>query len=223
MKKFPVMRWIYVILFSLIFIRLALLPKTGGAMEEGIAERIAIEAHIPNSVSGILLRNRLYDTVFEVFVFTLAVLGVQYAFSLHRTEKHVQYMRDETMVILARIAAMVSGLVFLELAVRGHLAPGGGFAAGVAGGSAIGLVALTMNIHELYDVYQRKHIASVEKTIVLLIVCAAVAFMLFPGSSLAGQPTSSFAIPLLNVLIAAKVAIGSWTIVLLFIRHRGLL
>ncbi|MCY7367632.1 MAG: cation:proton antiporter, partial [Chamaesiphon sp.] len=30
-------------------------------------------------------------------------------------------------------------------------------------------------------------------------------------------------IPILNVLVAIKVALGSWTVMLLFIRYRGLL
>jgi multicomponent Na+:H+ antiporter subunit B len=218
------MRWAYAILITIVFIRLAVVaPPAGEAMQTGIAEIVAKEAHIPNSVAGILLRNRLYDTIFEVFVFTLAVLGVQYAFSLHSTEGDIFYMNDPTMVILARIAAMVSALVFLELALRGHLAPGGGFAAGVAGGSAIGLVALTGNVHALYGFYQRHHIATVEKGIVLLILVIAVAFLCFPDAQLAGHPVSAAAIVALNILIATKVAIGSWTIVLLFIRHRGLL
>ena len=217
------MRWVYIIIILMVFSRLAVLPVPGTSMQTGIAEKVALEAHVPNSVSGILLRNRLYDTLFEVFVFTLAVLGVQYAFSLHHTEKDVYYLRDATMVILARIGAMVSALLFLELAVRGHLAPGGGFAAGVAGGSAIGLVALTDNVHTIYASYQRWHIASVEKSIVLLILLVAVVFLMFPDRNLVGVSVSAMVIPLLNMLIAAKVAIGSWTIVLLFIRHRGLL
>lgn len=218
------MRWVYVCIISIVFIRLAVLPPPAGeAMQTGIAEMVVQEAHVPNSVAGILLRNRLYDTLFEVFVFTLAVLGVQYAFSMHSTEKDVFYMQDPTMVILARIAAMVSALIFLELALRGHLAPGGGFAAGVAGGSAIGLVTLTGNVDSLYAFYQRRHIATVEKFIVLLILVFGVAFLLYPDALLFGRPVSAAAIIMLNILIATKVAIGSWTIVLLFIRHRGLL
>jgi len=127
------------------------------------------------------------------------------------------------MVLLARIGAMVSALIFLELAIRGHLAPGGGFAAGVAGGSAIGLVTLTEDIHSVHAFYQHWHIASVEKVIVLLILLAGVIFLLLPDLQPGGYPLSAIAIPVLNILIAAKVAIGSWTIVLLFIRHRGLL
>ncbi len=217
------MRWIYVIIISLVFLRLAVLPKTGTAMQAGIAERIAIEAHVPNSVAGILLRNRLYDTAFEVFVFTLAVLGVQYAFSMHKAEKTVYVLRDATLVILARIGSMVSALIFLELAIRGHLAPGGGFAAGVAGGTAIGLVALTGNVHTLYASYKRWHVATIEESIVLLVLLIGVGFLLLPDLYMERSPASAITIPLLNVLIAIKVAIGSWSIVLLFIRHRGLL
>ena len=217
------MRWIYVIAISFIFIRLAYLAPVTETMQAGIAEQIVAEAQVPNSVAGILLRNRLYDTIFEVFVFTLAVLGVQYAFSLHGTEKNVYHLSDSTMVILARIAAMVQVLIFLELAVRGHLAPGGGFAAGVAGGSAVGLVALTFNIDSLYESYQKWHIGTLEKAVVLLILLTAIGFLSFPYLNVAGRSISSLAIPVLNILIATKVAIGSWTIVLLFIRHRGLL
>lgn len=217
------MRWVYVIIILLVFIRLAVLPHSGVSMPSGIAEKVALEANVPNSVAGILLRNRLYDTIFEVFVFTLAVLGVQYAFSLHRTEKEVLPLRDATMVILARICAMVSALIFLELAVRGHLAPGGGFAAGVAGGSAIGLVTLTGNVHDLHAFYQRWHIASVEKAIVFLVLLLGVVFLCFPNVHFTGASASAIMIPVLNILIAIKVAVGSWTITLLFIRHRGLL
>jgi multicomponent Na+:H+ antiporter subunit B len=117
----------------------------------------------------------------------------------------------------------VSALIFLELSIRGHLAPGGGFAAGVAGGTAIGLVSLTDNIHEMHAFYQRWHIASIEKSLVVLVLLVGVVFMLLPNLQPGGYPVSAIAIPVLNVLIAAKVAIGSWTIVLLFIRHRGLL
>lgn len=217
------MRWIYITIIALVFIRLAVLPQSGEAMETGIAERIVLEASVPNSISGILLRNRLYDTIFEVFVFMLAVLGVQYAFSLKDTEEDIFHMHDANMVILARIGAMVSALIFLELTLRGHLAPGGGFAAGVAGGSAIGLISLTGNVHNLYAFYQRWHIGTLEKILVVLLLLLGVGFLLLPDATIAGKPSGAIMIPVLNVLIAAKVAIGSWTIVLLFIRHRGLL
>jgi multicomponent Na+:H+ antiporter subunit B len=119
------------------------------------------------------------------------------------------------MEILIRLGGLVSALVFLELAVRGHLAPGGGFAAGVAGGTALCLITLTSNAHELYARHHRWHIATIEKAMVLLFLFVAGVLFLIPDLTLA--------IPVMNILIAGKVAIGSWTIVLLFIRHRGLL
>lgn len=218
------MRWLYAGIIIVIFGRIAMLPTDSAVpIPLAIAETVVQEAHVPNAVTGILLRNRLYDTIFEVFVFTLAVLGVQYYFSQHDTQDDIVHLTDPTMVILARIGAMVSALVFLELAIRGHLAPGGGFAAGVAGGTAVGLVTLTSDPHELHERHLRWHIGSVEKWLVLLLVVIGGLCLLVPGLHMMNHPFNTMAIPLMNVLIASKVAIGSWTIVLLFIRHRGLL
>lgn len=215
------MRWVYIIAITAVFLRLAFLVPESVAMQEGLAELIAADSRVPNSVAGVLLHTRLYDTIFEVFVFTLAVLGIQFALSLHGTERDEYHISDPAMVIMARIAAMVQALVFVELAVRGHLAPGGGFAAGVAGGTAVGLVVLSHNVHTLYEGYQRWHVAVIEKILVLLILLIAGSFLWFSFSG--GRSLNFLAIPLLNMLIALKVALGSWTVVLLFIRHRGLL
>ncbi|RKX47015.1 MAG: cation:proton antiporter [Verrucomicrobia bacterium] len=209
------MRWFYIVIIIVIFGHLAHLPEAGEPAVEGIAETIALEAQVPNAITGILLRNRLYDTLFEVLVFTLAVLGVKHTLSQGEPEDEIVQLHEPTMVILARLGGLVSALVFLELAVRGHLAPGGGFAAGVAGGTALCLVTLTSSAHELYEQHRRWHIAAIEKMIVLFFLCIAGLMFLMPDLTLA--------IPVMNILIAGKVAIGSWTIVLLFIRHRGLL
>jgi multicomponent Na+:H+ antiporter subunit B len=217
------MRWIYVGIILTVFIRLAMLPPAAGSVNTGLAELVASEAGVPNSVTGILLRNRLYDTLFELLVFTMTVLGVQHAFSLQEAESKIFSLSDSAMVILARIGAMVSALLFLELALRGHLGPGGGFAAGVAGGTAVGLVTLTGNAHELHDFHKRWHIASLEKTVVLLVLLIGLVLMMFFDPGEEWQTSGPGAIALLNMLVALKVAVGSWTITLLFIRHRGLL
>jgi multicomponent Na+:H+ antiporter subunit B len=217
------MRWIYAAAIAVIFARLALLSPPPEPVTAGLAEIVAAEAGVPNSVCGILLRNRLYDTLFELFVFTVAVLGVHYAFSMHEAEDEIFYLHDPTMVILARIGAMVSALIFLELALRGHLAPGGGFAAGVAGGTAIGLLTLSGNAHELHAFYERWHVAALEKSVVLCTLAGGILFLVFSGMRPGGGALNGLVIPALNVLIACKVALGSWAIMLLFIRHRGLL
>ncbi|MFC1762421.1 MnhB domain-containing protein [Planctomycetota bacterium] len=208
------MRWVYIAVIVVVFVLLAWFPSPGPVLS-GITETVTSEAQVPNAVTAILLRNRLYDTIFEVFVFTLAVLGVQHYFSQHETEEEIVHLTDPTMVILAHMGAIVSSLIFVELALRGHLAPGGGFAAGVAGGTALCLMTLTSDVHKLHERHRYWRMAMLEKAIVLLFLFVAGMLFLIPHFTLA--------IPLMNVLIACKVAIGSWTIVLLFIRHRGLL
>jgi multicomponent Na+:H+ antiporter subunit B len=217
------MRWVYIAIIVAVFARLAWLPASDGPATAGIVTQVVREAQVPNAVAGILLWNRLYDTIFEVLVFSMAVIGAQYTFSLHTTEDRIFHVEDATMVLLARIGAMVSSLVFLELSLRGHLAPGGGFAAGVAGGTAIGLVTLTEDARRLHQLYGRWKLASVEKGIVLVVLFVALAALLASAAGIPGSGWSRLAIPALNILIAVKVALGSWAVVLLFIRHRGLL
>ena len=69
------------------------------------------------------------------------------------------------------------------------------------------------------------HAATWEKISVLVfIVLAAItlAGIELPQGEL-GSLVSGGIIPLLNILVAIKVALGSWAVILLFIRYRGLL
>jgi multicomponent Na+:H+ antiporter subunit B len=116
-------------------------------------------------------------------------------------------------------------MVSIELAIRGHLSPGGGFAAGVAGGTAIGLVVITSTAEWMENIYRRWHAEMLEKVSVLVFVVLALATLLgveLPKGNL-GELSSGGAIPLLNIVVALKVSLGSWTVLLLFIRHKGLL
>ncbi len=219
------MRWVYAAVIAAIFGCIAWTPTNVQLPPLDIAATIAGEAAIPNAVTGILLRNRLYDTIFEVFVFTIAVLGVQHYLSHHEAKEEIVHISDDTTVIVARIGAMVAALVALELSLRGHLAPGGAFAAGVAGGTAIGLVAITTEASVLVEHYVKWHIGGWEKATVLVFLLLAI--LSLSGLRMLAQPVwvplDNVFIPLLNVLIALKVTFGAWTIVLTFIRYRGLL
>ena len=46
------------------------------ATSSEIVDAVIMDTGVPNAVSGIILRNRLFDTIFEVVVFTLASMGV---------------------------------------------------------------------------------------------------------------------------------------------------
>ncbi|AFY62066.1 Na(+)/H(+) antiporter subunit B [Synechococcus sp. PCC 6312] len=197
------------------------LDITGLAIVKAIAE----ESGVPNAVTGLIFRNRLHDTMFEVLVFTIAIMGAGFLLANETPLSQIYQFRDQPSIVLARLGATISALVSIELAIRGHLSPGGGFAAGVAGGTAIGLVALISSPERLQSFYQRWHIGIWEKLSVLVfIVLAAVTLMgweLPPGEL--GGLVSGGIIPILNMLVAFKVALGSWAAILIFIRYRGLL
>ena len=183
------------------------------------------DSGVPNAVSGIIFRNRLYDTILEVVVFTIAILGCNFLLANENPFCAVYHFSDRPSIILARLGATISALVGLELAIRGHLSPGGGFAAGVAAGTAIGLVAITSSPEWMQAIYKRWHAAKLEKISVLIfIILAAITLSGWelPHGEL-GTLFSGGVLPLLNFLVAIKVALGSWAVILLFIHYRGLL
>jgi len=220
------MKWVYAVAGFAIFIKMLVMPNPAAEWEEmAIVESIVAESGVSNTVSGIIFRNRLYDTIFEVVVFTIAILGARFLLANEQPTETVYQFNDHPSVVLARLGATIAALVSIELAIRGHLSPGGGFAAGVAGGTAIGLVAITSNSQWMEAIYQQWRAATLEKVSVLIFIGLAVLTLVgweLPQGEV-GMLLSGGVIPLLNILVALKVALGSWAVVLLFIRYRGLL
>jgi multicomponent Na+:H+ antiporter subunit B len=220
------MKIVYLIAGIALFLKILIIPNPMLESEEVfIVETIVEETGVTNAVSGIIFRNRLYDTISEVVVFTIAILGVQYLLGDEIPSTKVYRFTDEPSIILARLAAIIAALVGIELALRGHLSPGGGFAAGVALGTAIGLIVITSSIELMEKVYQEYNASKWEKFIVILfVILSTVTLMGFelPYGNL-GSLVSGGIIPILNILVALKVGLGSWAVILLFIRYRGLL
>jgi multicomponent Na+:H+ antiporter subunit B len=226
------MKWVYGIAVLLAALQLivgevgSVSPNraAGVALVEAV-EILATESGVPNAVTGLILRNRLYDTVFEVVVFSTAILGAQYLLADEQPTANVAQFTDIPSIVLARVGATISALIAVELAIRGHLTPGGGFAAGVAGGTAIGLVAITASSAWMEAIYKRWRAAMWEKLSVVAFIGVAVVALAgweLPRGEL-GALFSGGWIPILNILVAIKVALGSWAAVLIFIRYRGLL
>lgn len=226
------MKWVYGIAVLLAALQLivgevgSVSPNraAGVALVEAV-EILASESGVPNTVTGLILRNRLYDTVFEVVVFSTAILGAQYLLADEQPTANVAQFTDIPSIVLARVGATISALIAVELAIRGHLTPGGGFAAGVAGGTAIGLVAITASSAWMEAIYKRWRAAMWEKLSVVAFIGVAVVALAgweLPRGEL-GDLFSGGWIPILNILVAIKVALGSWAAVLIFIRYRGLL
>ena len=220
------MKWVYFLAGIALFVKVLIMSEgTPLGDEVSVVELIVRDSGVANAVSGIIFRNRLYDTIFEVVVFTIAILGVRFLLANEQPTEKVYQFSDRPSIVLARLGATISALVSIELAIRGHLSPGGGFAAGVAGGTAIGLIAITSSSEEMEKIYKRWNAATWEKISVLVfILLAGITLMgweLPPGTL--GEFFSGGIIPILNILVAIKVAFGSWAVILLFIRYRGLL
>ncbi|MEM9904292.1 MAG: Na(+)/H(+) antiporter subunit B [Cyanobacteria bacterium P01_D01_bin.44] len=220
------MKWIYIAVGIALYIKMIVFPSPPADLAElPIVESVVQDSGITNAVSGIIFRNRLYDTIFEVVVFTIAIMGVRFLLADEQPSYTIYQFTDHPSVVLARLGATIAALVSIELAIRGHLSPGGGFAAGVAGGTAIGLVAITSSSQWMEAIYRRWHAAIWEKVSVLIFIVLAVLTLVgieLPHGEL-GTLVSGGWIPLLNMLVAVKVALGSWAAILVFIRHRGLL
>lgn len=220
------MKWIYFIAGIALFIKMLIMPNPAAEWSEiSIVGSIVEDAGVSNAVSGIIFRNRLYDTIFEVVVFTIAILGAKFLLADETPIDTVYQFSDRPSIVLARLGATISAIVAIELAIRGHLSPGGGFAAGVAGGTAIGLIAITSSSEWMESIYKKWNAATWEKISVLVFIVLAVATLIgieLPHGEL-GTLFSGGMIPILNILVAIKVALGSWAVVLLFIRYRGLL
>lgn len=220
------MKLLYVLAGIFLFIKVLIIPNPAAEWEEvSIVGSIIEDTGVSNAVSGIIFRNRLYDTIFEVIVFTIAILGAKFLLANETPIETVYQFSDRPTIILARLGATIAAMVGIELAIRGHLSPGGGFAAGVAGGTAIGLIAITSSSQSIEAIYQKWNAATWEKISVLVfIVLAAINLMgiELPHGEL-GKLFSGGTIPLLNIIVALKVALGSWAVILLFIRYRGLL
>ena len=220
------MKWAYIIAGIALFIKMIVMPNPTAELSEiSIVESIVQDSGVPNTVAGIIFRNRLYDTIFEVVVFSIAILGVGFLLANEQPSATVYQFNDRPSIVLARLGATIAAIISIELAIRGHLSPGGGFAAGVAGGTAISLIAIVSPTELMEAIYKKLRAATWEKISILVFIVLAVITLIgyeIPHSQL-GTLFSGGAIPLLNVLVAIKVTLGSWAAILYFIRYRGLL
>lgn len=219
------MKWVYLAAGIALYVKMLLTTPIPNYEPISIVEAVVNDSGVPSAVAGVILRNRLYDTIFEVVVFTIAIMGCSFLLANEKPIATVYQFTDEPSIVLARLGATIAALVSIELAIRGHLSPGGGFASGVAGGTAIGLIAITSSTEWMQGIYKRWHASKWEKVSVLIFIILAtltLAGFELPHGNL-GDLVSGGMIPILNILVAVKVALGSWAVVLIFIRYRGLL
>jgi multicomponent Na+:H+ antiporter subunit B len=206
------------------------LPISEGAPHPNDTTLLATETGAPNLVSAIYLGARLYDTLFEVLVFTVAVIGVRF-YLLRRpsTARATAIPESHVLQASAQILYPLTLILGLYLALFGHLSPGGGFSGGVVAASGLLLCVMSIGAETVYRRLSGAGIERLEWALPMVIVALCVLPVLFGRPILsnslpigqAGQVFGGPSILLLNVLIGLKVLIGSWMVLYAFIRYRG--
>lgn len=167
-----------------------------------------------NGVAAIVLGARLYDTLLEVLVFALAMVGVRY--TLKPLGRWREPVIPERGVIreMADILLPVIIVFSVYLAASGHLGPGGGFPAGAIAGSGLLLLAMAKGIDRLSHELHEGSLELMEYGAI-----AALWGLGLVGLAL-GLRGSAFLV-LYNILIGVEVTIGTWVVLHYFASHRG--
>ena len=175
-----------------------------------MAMEIFKESRVPNMTTSVYLFQRAYDTVFEVLVFSIIVSGISLSESFRRKKK----MKDETFKFVSKFMGFFIGISSVYLALTGHIYPGGGFTAGVVGGTALLLMGISRGIDEFESKFEKFRVPFIEKILLSAIVLLAIV-LIFLGKSLL--------VPLINFLIYFKVMVGTWIITYEFTKRRGII
>ena len=216
----------YFVAISFVFITgLLIVPESTQRDTNEIVDYLVTQAEIPNSVTAVILGTRLFDTIGEVIVFTIAGLGVKILLHSEGTESRLIGVQDPVIINLLDFVSLLSAFLAFELAVRGHLSPGGGFAAGVAGATSITLLMVTGRLERIENFYSHYNAAVVEKfAVVVFILLALMSFtsVVYPTTPFSFIPQNIY-IPILNVVAGLKGTIGAWSVIRLFITKRGII
>ncbi len=210
--------------------------SAGGAPASARVSALIASTGASNAVCSIVLGSRLLDTLFEVLVFSVAVLGVRITLQGSRQDRASRVpaaMAERAESDVVRRSAYLLfppvTLLGIYLAVFGHVSPGGGFSGGAVVASGLLLVAVAVGAQVAASRFHERTLERIEwGAVALIFVIAMVSLLngvltragLFP----AGQPGTlggSRTLLVYNLLIAIKVFLGGWVVIHFFIEHRG--
>lgn len=214
-----------IVIFTVVLLFINLKGPDSGKLEE-IIERV----NIPNGVTAVYLETRLYDTIFEVIVFSITAIGVTTLLgSLSMNNDMDQQVFAPVTVYSGGLAAL-SITLFMYVVMNGHVSPGGGFVGGVVLATGVVTYALTSNFQRANTHYTTLKVGLIENASLLMIFSLAALVVMFPqfhARMLAGGDFGSIfsggLIPVLNILIGIKVYAGAWKMSGEFINRRGTL
>ncbi|MCD6450596.1 MAG: cation:proton antiporter [Thermotogaceae bacterium] len=201
-----------VLMVSIILVALVII-KIYGSFEfsKNSALDVVKEGGYQNTVTTIYLKDRMYDTIFEVLIFSLVVLGVEYH---HKGLSHSIYnIKEETIKSISGFFGFLAMVFSLYIAVTGHKYPGGGFTAGVAGGTALMLMGFARGFESFETEFEKFKVNIMEKVMVVIIIITSIIEFRFKADLI---------IIFQNVFIYFKVMAGTWIITYNLMKHRGI-
>ncbi|MDI3523434.1 MULTISPECIES: MnhB domain-containing protein [unclassified Kosmotoga] len=219
-----------VYIFTLFIFQIDFSATKAAEAVEGKIETLVEKVRIPNTVTSVYLQSRVYDTLFEVLVFSVAVVGVTSMLkSEPKSEISEQTVFGTAEVYSSGIVA-ISITVFLYVVLNGHLSPGGGFAGGVILASSIVLYGVSSNFIRALSHYENMRVKIIENLALIITLSIMTMSVTFPDFILAinekqsyGSILSGGVIPLVNLLVGIKVYAGSWKMTSEFVVRRGTL
>ena len=201
-----------IFLFSVIFTAMLVVRiYSGFEVSKNSAVDVKENWGYQNTVTTVYLKDRMYDTIFEVLIFSLVVAGVA---SHHKNLSYSTSDIEED--IVKRISNFFGFLVVvfsLYMAITGHKYPGGGFTAGVAGGTALMLMGFSRGFENFEAEFEKYKVDVAEKTLVAVIVAVSMLEFWLKADRL---------IIIQNVLIYFKVMAGTWIMTYNLMKHRGI-
>jgi len=176
---------------------------------------IARDWDVENVVAAIVLGVRLWDTLFEVLVYALAMVGVRFFLGKMQWRGELPPLAETPLLRRSADLLFCPILVFaLYVAVSGHIGPGGGFPAGIILGSGLLLLALAKGVERLSAELYEPRLEGLE-------YAAVSATLLLGAVVLIVGVRSSSAFVAGNLLIGLEVAIGAWVVLHRFVLARG--
>jgi multicomponent Na+:H+ antiporter subunit B len=224
------------LLFSIIFVYFVVvfmihfIPAFGNVSTDNNVGLIWERTNLPNTVTAVYLLTRVYDTLFEVLLFSLIVVSVGFLLKYEPKSE----ISEQTVFLTSKVFSggimAISIVIFLNVVLRGHIAPGGGFAGGVILASGVVLYGICSNFIKAlahYDVYKIRFFETMSFVAIISIMTMVSVFpdvvLLFTRPPEAYSILSGGIIPLINLLIGFKVYAGSWKLTSEFVVRRGTL
>jgi multicomponent Na+:H+ antiporter subunit B len=182
----------------------------------------------PNLITAIYLDYRAYDTLFEILVYSIAILGVRVFLEDIPPSENVRISgTDAARTLSVIIAPLISTLGFYFL-LTGTVEPGGAFPGGIIMAIGLLLIAIFYGPDKVMSMFSKYKMDLVEKFILNLFVLYAL-LGIFKGNYFNNLITVKEGIYVgggivfLNILVGIKVFAGSYNIMYFFIKHRGTL